>query len=166
MRPYPTQHDGTEKLRMLGCISIADSHEHTASEVPHRLSSRTVGRPTGQEYQVDDRWPSAAGDTHLCLECSGSRRHPWPTKCTRASLPKESGQDCQWFLEGSPRPPDNSEARQCVRQGSSSSDEYQSTDVAEGIRQAPTPLERNFEICNPSHVDHGKDGSNHIERAG
>ena len=33
--------DGTEKLRMPG---IADSHEHTAGEVPHRIASRAVGR--------------------------------------------------------------------------------------------------------------------------
>ena len=41
--------DGTEKLRMPGvcvCVSNADSHEHTAGEVPYLISSRAAGRST------------------------------------------------------------------------------------------------------------------------
>ena len=36
----------SKELRMLWCVSIADSHEHAAGEVPHLISSRAVGRPT------------------------------------------------------------------------------------------------------------------------
>ena len=45
----------SKELNIPGCVSIADSHEHTAGEVPHPISSRAVGRPTG------GRWPSCLG---------------------------------------------------------------------------------------------------------
>ena len=46
--------DGTNELRRPGCASIADSLEHTAGEVPHRISSKAVGRPTGVRRFASD----------------------------------------------------------------------------------------------------------------
>ena len=52
---FSGQHDANvlqvaalKKLRMPRCVRTADIHEHTAGEVPHRISTRAVGRPTGQ----------------------------------------------------------------------------------------------------------------------
>ena len=39
--------DGTEELRMPVCICDTKGHEHTADEVPHRISCRVGGRPPG-----------------------------------------------------------------------------------------------------------------------
>ena len=59
---FPGQHnctcvagDGTEELRMPVCITTTEIHEHSVGAVSHRITSRADERPTGQEYQVDDR---------------------------------------------------------------------------------------------------------------
>ena len=125
--------DGTEQW----CNSIAEIHEHTVGEVP--LSKGPLVR--NPRWMIGGLLPLETRT--FCLECSGSRRHPWPTKCLCTFLPKESGQDRQGFLEGLPRP-DNSEARECVRQESSSSDVYKSTDVAEGYMQSANTMRMRF----------------------
>ena len=69
--------DGTEELRVSGCVSIANSHELTAEVAPVRVTPYSFHRPAGTlddlpavspEYQVNDRW------NHV-LEEVASRRH-------------------------------------------------------------------------------------------
>ena len=44
----------SKELRTPWRVSIADSHEHAAGEVPHLISSRAVGRPTGVQWFASD----------------------------------------------------------------------------------------------------------------
>ena len=109
-----------------------------ASTMTPCVFSPTLGLTPLQQSQVEDRWPlcSRRGTRYavLCLECSDPRWPPRSTQCGRVSLPKESGQCLQGFLEAQPRPPDNSEAGQKCATGSSSRNKSQSID------QGPTQL--------------------------
>ena len=110
------------------------------------------------------KWMIGGLGGHHVLEEVANRRHetlgfvlsvrtlaepPWPTQGACFSLPKESSKDFNRVSRSTTK---------CVT-GSSSSNECQSTDKAERMRQAPTPLKI------ASYVDHGQDGSNHVECA-
>ena len=65
------------------------------------------------ECEVDDRLPSANGDTRLCREGVRPSRASVANNNAHVFLClKESGQDFQGFLSEQPRLPENREARQ------------------------------------------------------
>ena len=97
----------SKELRMPGCVSIADSDEHTAEVALVNLLTIFLPEvsedPLGvaryiQQYQADDRWPSRPrgggqsppSNDQLRLECSDPHGPLRPTPmCTRLSAAGE-----------------------------------------------------------------------------
>ena len=93
----------SKELRVVGCVSIAKSHEHTAGEIPHLISSGAVGmhpvcwmmfpqhlqhiRWVTGDHRVLEKVASRRRETpQLCLECTDRQGPPQPTPlCTRLS---------------------------------------------------------------------------------
>ena len=168
------------------CVRIADRHKHAAevalvkfhaiflpelSESPlgfGLFASHLSSNPrwmTGGHHVLEEVASHRHETLRLCLECSDPRGPPWP-HTMRMCFSAEG--ERPRFSRVSRRIASSSwqfgSTTKCVTV-SSSSNECHLTDEAKRMHQAPDAT-ANCEISHPSHVDHGQDGSNHVERAG